>query len=161
MTLKDAGVEGPVRGRFAEAIERQEQIFKDSFPGMLGVRIVEVSEGYARAELTVDERVVHPGGVAHGGALAGFGDTVAAWATFPNLDEGQLFSTIDFKASFISAGLPGETLVGEGKVLHQGRRTMVIEVSIRAAGKDGRLVCVMLVTQAILDPGKQGAHARY
>jgi uncharacterized protein (TIGR00369 family) len=156
MTRADAGLEGPTRDRFAEALARQDEIFRDSFPGMLGVRITEVGDGSARGELTVDARVVNPGGVAHGGALAGFADTVAAWATFPSLDAGQMFTTVDFKVSFLAAVSPGEIVVGEASVLHRGARTMVVDVRL-SVGE--RLVAVMLATQAILTVAD--ARARY
>lgn len=150
VTLADAGVEGPFRGRTQEAVDKQDLVFKDSFPGAIGVRIVEAREGYARAELTVDERVVNPGGIAHGGALSGFGDTVAAWATFPSLDPDEMFTTIDFKASFTAAAPAGTKLIGEGTVLHRGRRTVVIDVRISTDEPEPRLICVMIVTQAVM-----------
>lgn len=148
MTRADAGLEGPTPSRFDEALRNQELIFRDTFPGMLGVNVIEVGDGYAAAELDVTPRVRHPGGYAHGGAIAGFGDTVAAWATFPSLAEGEIFTTIEFKANFISAVSEG-TLRGEGRAVHKGGRTMVIEVKITC---DDKLVAVMLVTQAIIKP---------
>ncbi len=148
MTRADAGLEGPTPSRFAEALQNQELIFRDTFPGMLGVKVLDVGEGYALAELEVRPQVRHPGGYAHGGAIAGFGDTVAAWATFPSLAEGQIFTTIEFKANFI-AGVRDGILRGEGRAVHKGGRTMVIDVRITAEEK---LVAVMIVTQAILEP---------
>jgi uncharacterized protein (TIGR00369 family) len=99
--------------------------------------------------LDVGPKVRHPGGFAHGGAIAGFGDTVAAWATFPALGDGEIFTTIEFKTNFISAVTEG-TLRAEATAIHQGGRTMVIEVRIMADDIEQRLVAVMIVTQAIL-----------
>lgn len=152
MTREDAGFEGPLAGRIAEAIEQQDVVFRDSFPGALGVRITDARPGYARATLEVGPRVRHPGGYAHGGALAGFGDTAAAWATFPALDGGEIFTTIEFKATFIT-GVQDGTLVAEATQVHKGRRTMVLEVTITTDEPEPRLVAVMLVTQAIIAKG--------
>ena len=149
MTRKEAGLEGPTADRLREALEKQDVIFRDSFPGAIGVRITDAGDGWARGEIVVDGRVLHPGGYAHGGALAGFGDSVAAWATFPSLEPGEIFTTIEFKANFI-AGVTGGTLIGEARAVHRGRRTMVIEVRITTDDDAKRLVCAMLVTQAIL-----------
>lgn len=149
MTRKDAGIEGPLPKKVELAIEHQEEIFKDSFPGTLGVRIVEVGEGRATGLLDIGPHVRHPGGYAHGGALAGFGDTVAAWATFPLLAKGEIFTTIEFKANFIS-GVTDGRLRGEAVSIHKGGRTIVIEVRIFTDDDEHRLVAVMLVTQAIL-----------
>jgi len=152
MTRDEAGLEGPIQTRIDEAVAKQDLIFADSFPGAIGVRILEAKPGYAKAIIEVDGRVLHPGGYAHGGALAGFGDTVAAWATFPALAEDEIFTTIEFKANFIT-GVTGGRLLGEANAVHKGGRTMVIEVRITTDEDEPRLVCVMLVTQAIL-PGK-------
>jgi uncharacterized protein (TIGR00369 family) len=147
MTREDYGIEGPIQSRIDDAVANQDVIFRDTFPGNLGVKITSASLGKATGELTVDHRVRHPGGYAHGGALAGFGDTLAAWATFPGLEPDEIFTTIEFKANFIS-GVRDGVLTGEATALHKGRRTMVIDVRITA--DDGALVAVMMVTQAII-----------
>src|SRR5205085_9866944 len=38
-----------------------------SFPGDLGVELVELGDGHASARLAVDRRHLHPGGYVHGG----------------------------------------------------------------------------------------------
>ena len=152
MTGKEAGIEGPHPTNLAEAISKQATIFKDTFPGMLGVHVTEASAGHAVATLEVGPSVRHPGGYAHGGALAGFGDTTAAWATFPALGEGEAFTTIEFKANFIT-GVTSGRLRAEATSVHQGRRTMVLDVRITTDDDERRPVAMMLVTQAILQLG--------
>ena len=150
MTREDfGGIEGPLASRVDEAIEHQGTIFKDSFPGNLGVHVIEAAAGRAIGTLEVGPKVLHPGGFAHGGAIAGFGDTVAAWATFPALGAGEIFTTIEFKTNFITAVTEGR-LRAEAKAIHKGGRTMVIEVRITTEDDEQRLVAVMIVTQAIL-----------
>ncbi len=149
MTGKDAGIEGPHPSDVADAIAKQGVIFRDTFPGMLGVHIEEAAPGRAVATLEVGPSVRHPGGYAHGGALAGFGDTTAAWATFSALGEGQAFTTIEFKANFITGVTQGR-LRAEAWTVHQGRRTMVLEVRITTDDDERRPVAMMIVTQAIL-----------
>ncbi|MCA1830966.1 MAG: PaaI family thioesterase [Actinomycetota bacterium] len=146
MTREDFGIEGPIQSRIDEAVANQDVIFKDTFPGNLGVRVTSASFGRASGTLDVDARVRHPGGYAHGGALAGFGDTLAAWATFPSLEPDEIFTTIEFKANFIS-GVRTGTITGEATAIHKGRRTMVIDVKI---AQGDQLVAVMMVTQAII-----------
>jgi len=156
VTGSEAGIEGPHPTNLADAIERQRIIFKDTFPGMLGVHVEEAAPGRAVATLEVGPNVKHPGGYAHGGALAGFGDTTAAWATFPALAEGEAFTTIEFKANFIT-GVTSGRLRAEATAVHQGRRTMVLEVRITTDDDDRRPVAMMIVTQAILNVGGSGA----
>lgn len=148
MTDPRAGVE-PRAARIAEAIANQDAFFARSFPGMLGVRILEAESGRSVATLDVSSSVLHPGGYAHGGALAGFGDTAAAWATFPSLADDEMFTTIEFKANFISAVTAGR-LRAEATSVHRGRRTMVLEVRISTDDVLRKPVAMMIVTQAIL-----------
>jgi uncharacterized protein (TIGR00369 family) len=149
VTGEQAGIEGPHPTDIDDAIAKQGVIFKDTFPGMLGVHVSEAGPGRAVATLDVGPSVKHPGGYAHGGALAGFGDTTAAWATFPALGEGEAFTTIEFKANFITGVTKGR-LRAEAKAVHQGRRTMVLEVRITTDDDERRPVAMMIVTQAIL-----------
>jgi uncharacterized protein (TIGR00369 family) len=158
VTWTDAGLEGPVQGQIPEALAKQEVIFRDTFPGWLGVRILEAEPGRAVGTLEVDDRVRHPGGYAHGGALAGFGDSVAAWATFPALAQGEVFTTLEFKTNFL-AGVTSGRLRCEATAVHHGRRTMVISVRITTDEPEPSLVAVMMVTQAILRAPGPGAEA--
>ena len=155
MSDQSDGIE-PRAARVAEAIANQEAFFANSFPGMLGVKIVEAGPGHCVATLEVGSTVKHPGGYAHGGAIAGFGDTAAAWATFPTLDDGEIFTTIEFKSNFMT-GVTGGRLRAKAVAVHRGRRTMVIEVNIATDDEERRPVAMMIVTQAILTaPGGHG-----
>jgi uncharacterized protein (TIGR00369 family) len=145
VTAEDAG---SIRSR-EEALAKQDLIFKDTFPGTLGVRIVETSRGHAVGELEIGPHTLHPGGYAHAGALAGFGDTVAAWATISSLDPDEDFTTIEFKSNFIT-GVRDGRLRAEATVVHRGRRTMVVDVKVRTVEDEPRLVSMMIVTQAVL-----------
>lgn len=152
MTEPNAGVE-PRAASVAEAIANQDAFFANSFPGMLGVRIVDAGPGHCVATLEVGPSVLHPGGYAHGGAIAGFGDTAAAWATFPTLGDGEIFTTIEFKSNFLTGVTTGR-LRAEATAVHRGRRTMVIEVHVSTDDDQRRPVAMMIVTQAILQmPG--------
>ena len=153
MTGEDAGLEGPVAGRMADAVANQDVIFKDTFPGMLGVTILSITGDRTTGELVVGPNVRHPGGYAHGGAIAGFGDTLAAWATMARLSDGEGFTTIEFKSNFVS-GVADGILTGEATVAHRGRRTIVVEVRISAGAK---LVAIMIVTQAVLGGSGESA----
>lgn len=157
MTGAGAGTRGPLPRDAAEAVARQDAIFEGTFPGALGVRIERAEPGRCVALMEVAPPTLHPGGFAHGGAIAGFGDTAAAWATFPALGPGEIFTTIEFKANFLTAVREGR-LRAEATEVHRGRRTMVLEVRITTDDDERRLVALMLVTQAILAP-PDGARA--
>jgi 1,4-dihydroxy-2-naphthoyl-CoA hydrolase len=119
---------------------------RGSFPGDLGIELVEITEELARGRMAVDRRHLHPGGYVHGGAWVAFADTVAAWGTMRNLREGQDFTTIELKANVFAAGRPGDELTAEGRPLHVGRRTQIWEVDIHNGGRRAaHFVCTQMI----------------
>lgn len=151
MTRRDAGMEGPDYGSIEDALAAQQTIFRDTFVESLGVRMEDARSGYASAVADVGPRFKHPGGLAHGGAIAGLGDTAAAWATMASLAEGETHTTIEFKANFLR-GVSEGRLRAEAKVVHRGRKTVVCDVRITTADDSARLVALMTVTQAVIAP---------
>ncbi len=147
MTWRDAGMEGPVEGFVETAVAKQKEIFHNTFVESIGAHIETASAGHAVATAEVGAHFLHPGGFAHGGAIAALGDTCAAWATFPALSENETHTTIEFKANFLRSVQSG-TLRAEANAIHKGRRTMVIDV--RITDDRERLVAAMIVTQAIV-----------
>lgn len=56
------------------------QALRGSFPGDLGIELLEIEPARARGRMHIDQRHLHPGGFVHGGCWVAFADTVAAWA---------------------------------------------------------------------------------
>jgi 1,4-dihydroxy-2-naphthoyl-CoA hydrolase len=120
--------------------------FAGTFPGELGIQIVESGPRRARGRLAIERRHLHPGGFVHAGVWVSLADTVAAWATFPNLEEGQGFSTAEIKTNLFGLAREGDVLEAEATPLHIGRRTQMWEVRIGVGGKLGALyVCTQVV----------------
>ncbi len=122
-------------------------VLKGSFPGDLGIELVEISDDHVRSRLVVDRRHLHPGGYVHGGVWVAFADTVAAWGTMRNLHHGANFTTAELKLNVFAAGVPGDELLAEGRPLHRGRSTQVWEVRVT---KGERLAANFVCTQLVL-----------
>ena len=120
---------------------------RGSFPGDLGMELVEIDDDSVTARLSIDRRHLHPGGYVHGGVWVAFADTVAAWGTMRNLPPGQGFTTVELKVNVFAAGVAGDQLIAIGEPLHRGRRTQVWEVRVT---KDGRLAANFICTQMVL-----------
>lgn len=119
------------------------------FPGLMGVRLLEVAPDRVSAEMAVRSDLCTAGGILHGGAYMAFADTLGAVGTIVNLAPGKRTTTTDSSTKFIS-GAPVDTKVhGESIALHRGRTTMVWQTSIRNA--DGKLCAVVTQTQLVLD----------
>jgi uncharacterized protein (TIGR00369 family) len=61
--------------------------------------VLRIEDDEVDGRLEVDRRHLHPGGYVHGGVWVAFADTVAAWRTFRNLQEGADFTTAELKAN--------------------------------------------------------------
>jgi uncharacterized protein (TIGR00369 family) len=129
-------------------LEALQQILDPLFPGLMGVRLVEVAPERVVAELAVRPDLCTTGGILHGGACMAFADTLGAVGTFVNLQPGKRTTTTDSSTKFTGAAPVGTTVVGECVALHRGRTTQVWQTSIRSP--DGKLCAVITQTQLVL-----------
>ena len=120
------------------------------FPGLMGVKLVSVSEDKVVAEMKVRPELCTTGGICHGGAYMAFADTVGAVGTVMSLPPGAKTTTTDSSTKFIAAAKEGSTVTAEAVALHRGRTTHVWQTSIRR--EDGKLCAVVTQTQLII-PG--------
>lgn len=130
-------------------VESLQQILEPLFPGLMGLRIVELAPGRVVAELVVRPDLCTTGGMLHGGAYMAFADTLGAVGTVLNMPEGKRTTTTDSSTKFIRAAPVNTTVVGECVALHRGRTTMVWQTMIRSA--EGKLCAVVTQTQLVLD----------
>jgi 1,4-dihydroxy-2-naphthoyl-CoA hydrolase len=121
-----------------------------TFPGELGIEVTETGTDGARGRLVVERRHLHPGGFVHGGVWVSLADTVAAWATIPNLRPCSDFSTAEMKTNLFGVAREGDVLDATALPLHVGRRTQVWEVRVEVAEK---LAALFVCTQVIVERG--------
>jgi 1,4-dihydroxy-2-naphthoyl-CoA hydrolase len=131
------------------SIEAIQQLLAPLFPGLLGIRLTQLTPERVLGELTVRPDLCTTGGILHGGASMAFADTLGAIGTFVNMPEGKRTTTTDSSTKFIGGAKVGTTVVGECVALHRGRTTMVWQTSIRSA--EGKLCAVVTQTQLVLD----------
>jgi 1,4-dihydroxy-2-naphthoyl-CoA hydrolase len=127
-----------------------QKIIDPLFPGLMGVRLLEVSQERVVAELAVRPDLCTAGGILHGGALMAFADTLGAVGTVMNLPRGKRTTTTDSSTKFIAGAPAGTTVVGECVALHRGRNTQVWQTTIRS--REGKLCAVVTQTQLVLEP---------
>ena len=118
------------------------------FPGLLGMEITERRHGYARAEMTVEERHLRPFvDSVHAGAIVSLADSACGMGCQASLEPGQSFTTVELKANLIATTGAGK-VVAEAVGVHMGRRTHVWEA--RVTRDDGKLIAVFTCTQLIM-----------
>ena len=82
----------------------------DHFAHYIGAQLVEVREGYARAELTVEERHINGAGTCQGGVMFTLADL--AFAAMAN-SHGILSVGISNTITFVKAGMLGDCIIAE------------------------------------------------
>jgi len=128
--------------------------FKDGLPGLLGIRLIEVTREKVVAELTVRSDLCTLGQALHGGAIMAFADTLGAIGTIANLPEGARTTTIESKTNFLSAAAQGSRVLGTSTPVHRGRTTMVWQTRIES--ESSRLVALVTQTQMVLLAPREG-----
>jgi 1,4-dihydroxy-2-naphthoyl-CoA hydrolase len=125
-------------------------ILEPIFPGLMGVRLLELAPERVLAEMPVRPDLCTTNGILHGGAVMAFADTLGAVGTVINLPGGKGTTTTDSSTKFIAGAKVGTVVRGESVALHRGRTTMVWQT--RLTNADGKLCAVVTQTQLVLDP---------
>lgn len=129
-------------------LEALQKRLETLFPGLMGVKLVEVSPDRVVATMAVRPELCTSGGILHGGACMAFADTLGAVGTVVNLPPGARTTTTDSSTKFIAGAPVGSTVTGESTAFHKGRSTMVWQTLVR--NEAGRLCAVVTQTQLVM-----------
>jgi uncharacterized protein (TIGR00369 family) len=111
------------------------------------MRFVATDEASATVEMTPTEDMTNHAGFVHGGMISTLADSAMGLSVRTIRPKAVSARSFDLKLTFISAGNVGETLRATGRVIHAGRRTVVTDCRVEAAG--GRLVATASGTFAV------------
>ncbi len=111
---------------------------EDRFAKSIGAQLTEASEGFARAELTVENHHLNGAGVCQGGVFYTLADL--AFAAVAN-GRGTLTLGISNNITFIQSAQLGERLIAECREVVDHHRLPYCEIQIRKA--DGTVLAVM------------------
>lgn len=103
----------------------------------LGMRLEEVSAGYARIRLPFRPENTTAGGVLHGGAIASLMDTagaIAGWTTAEIGSPRYSGSTVSLTVNYL-APAANEDVVAEARLLRRGRELVYLDVRVFAGGE--------------------------
>lgn len=112
-----------------EAIWKGDRLIQD-----FGMKLLEAREGYARVSVKVEERFLNAHDIGHGVLLFAAAD--AAFALSVNAVTDAV--GVQWSLNIIRAAHPGEEVIGESRVFHRGRQSMVCELTVTAG--DGRIL---------------------
>lgn len=114
----------------------------------LGIEYLEVTDGYIKAKMPVDERTMQPMGILHGGASLALAETIGSMGSAIIVD----LKKYDVRGASISANHVGSItegyVYGEARILHQGNYTHVWDIVI--SDKNGRKISISRLTNMII-----------
>jgi uncharacterized protein (TIGR00369 family) len=104
---------------------------------LVGFEIGEGGNGRAVMTLQAGPQHANPMGTLHGGILCDIGDAAMGYAFASTLAEGETFTTIDLRITFLRP-VWNALLRAEAKVVHRGRTVGYVECDI--TDEKGRLI---------------------
>ena len=120
-------------------------------PGLLGIRILDIGQGFLRAELPVRKELFAPNGFLHAGSVVTLADTSCGYGCVAHLPEGASgFTTVELKSNHLGTAREGVIEV-EAKAVHLGRTTHVWD-AIVTHRETAKTIALFRCTQMILWP---------
>ena len=110
---------------------------EDTFSQRIGVKLIELLSGSARATLPITEETINIYQMAHGGAIFSIADQAceAAGNSF-----GEPAVALQQNIHFLAAGKSGDILEAAAKVTHRSNRIGLIEFEVR--NQEGLLIAI-------------------
>lgn len=102
-------------------------IDQDLFSQWLGVKVLEIREGYSRIQMMVREEMVNGFGIVHGGITFSLADSAFAFACN---NRNNLSVALDVTITFTKAVNVGDLLTAEAKEMHNGKNTGVYLITV-------------------------------
>lgn len=109
----------------------------DLFSQWLGIKVLEVHDGYSKIEMTVRAEMINGFGIVHGGIAFSLADSAFAFACN---NRNQLSVALDTSINFLRSVHIGDVLTAEATEEHSGRSTGLYRVHI--SNGDGKKVAI-------------------
>lgn len=120
------------------AVATKEAMFKNDFKAQeLGIDIVEIKPGYARATMTVTKSMLNGHGSTHGGTTFSLADTAFAYACNTH---NKVTVAAGCDITFSAPSYEGDTLTAEAKETLLNGRSGIYDVTITRG--DGEVVAL-------------------
>jgi phenylacetic acid degradation protein PaaD len=93
----------------------------------MGMKLVELSKGYARVKLELKKDFLNWENLIHGGVIASVLDQ-AFGCSLNTLD--YIYVAVQLNINYISAAPVGETIYAESRVIHAGKKLGISEMTV-------------------------------
>ena len=103
------------------------------FAQMVGIKVTDVKEGYARTAVELKHEHMNPMGACHGGLLLTLADVAAGAAA---ISLGNLAMTVSTDYHFLNGAKEGSVIYAEGRVVKAGKTIVVLDITVREEGSE-------------------------
>jgi len=114
---------------------------------LLGMELMDLKKGWAKVKLKFSEKLTHPMGMAHGGAVFSPADSAIAMALATLVDTNEIYTTVEMKINYLKPFQKGE-ITAEASIIHKGKNIAIGDVSV--INERGHLIARGLATYMIL-----------
>ena len=101
---------------------------RDYFSQWMGVRILDVKDGYSKIQITLRREMLNGFAIAHGGITFALADSAFAFAC--NSD-GKITVALDVSIAFPKSGREGDVLTAEAKQIARTNRTGLYLIEVK------------------------------
>jgi len=99
----------------------------DLFSQWLGIKVMDVKEGYSKISMTVRPEMINGFGIVHGGVAFSMADSCFAFACN---NRNVISVALDTSINFIKPVHVGDVLVAEAIEMHNGKSTGLYQIKI-------------------------------
>ena len=123
--------------------EAFEVVKRTPYLKLLGIELIEISEGKAIMKLPMRDELRQPYGLLHGGATASLIDTATAFAVVAAIGQEEKATTVDLTIHYLRPVID-EAIVCEAKVVRAGKRLLTVSAEVH--NESGKLIATALST---------------
>ena len=110
---------------------------------ILGIKVEEMAEGYARVAVPIEPRMNNKEGALHGGVLSALSDTAVGVAMYTVIEPGERPVTVELNINYLKP-VESDQAIAEARIVSRGRTIAVGDVDV--TDKSGRLIAKSRVT---------------
>lgn len=99
----------------------------NAFANMIGLKISDIKEGYARCDMDVTDKMKNPIDSVHGGVLFTIADVTGGAAA---ASHGYMITTLDSSFHYLRPGIGTKKLYSIAKEIKHGKNVSVYDVSV-------------------------------
>lgn len=135
-----------------EALKTINQNMTNTLMETLGIKFIDIGDGFVTAKMPVNSKVHQPAGLLHGGASVALAESVGSVAAHLMIDQKEFeVRGLEITANHLKSVKKG-VITATAKAIHKGKTTQLWEIKI--VNENGDLVSYCKLTTIVLKKGR-------